>query len=226
MDTFIINDDNEVAVYHSAEQAAQSGDATSTTFDSHATFATVAADWPLSRFVQIWNSIPGNERVKKFTDRKTAILRTWKAIQILAGNRPEPEQRHVGTPEPAGSAPMEAVTPADEAQPAVEAPEQAAEGLAPIAEPATAQAQAERAGEPEAAREQSDSAKPDRSNKKAEVIAMMKREGGVTLAEIMETTEWQKHTVRGFVSILGKKGGLAIESSKNTAGERTYKIAK
>ena len=66
----------------------------------------------------------------------------------------------------------------------------------------------------------------DRSNKKAEVIAMMKRAKGATLAEIMETTGWQKHTVRGFVSILGSKGGQSIESSKNTAGERTYKITK
>jgi predicted transcriptional regulator len=72
------------------------------------------------------------------------------------------------------------------------------------------------------------SAKPavERSNKKAEVIAMMKRAKGATLAEIMELTAWQKHTIRGFVSILGKKGGEKIESSKNAAGERTYKIAK
>ncbi len=64
------------------------------------------------------------------------------------------------------------------------------------------------------------------SNKKAEVIALMKRAKGVTLAEIMEATGWQKHTVRGFVSILGSKGGEKIESSKNADGERTYKIAK
>ena len=71
-------------------------------------------------------------------------------------------------------------------------------------------------------------AKPaaERANKKAEVIALMKRAKGVTLAEIMEATGWQKHTVRGFVSTLGSKGGEKIESSKNAAGERTYKIAK
>jgi hypothetical protein len=65
-----------------------------------------------------------------------------------------------------------------------------------------------------------------RSNKKAEVIAMMKRAKGVTLAEIVEATGWQKHTVRGFVSILGSKCGQKIESSKNAAGERSYHIAK
>jgi Protein of unknown function (DUF3489) len=68
--------------------------------------------------------------------------------------------------------------------------------------------------------------KADRSNKKADVIAMIKRAKGVTLAEIMKATGWQPHTVRGFVSILGSKGGEKIESSKNAAGERTYKIGK
>lgn len=55
---------------------------------------------------------------------------------------------------------------------------------------------------------------------------MMKRAKGATLAEIMEAIFWQPHTTRGFVSILGSKGGLEIESSKNAAGERSYRIAK
>ena len=66
----------------------------------------------------------------------------------------------------------------------------------------------------------------ERSNKKAEVIALMQRAKGATLAEILEATGWQKHTVRGFVSILGSQGGHTIESSQNNAGQRTYKIAK
>jgi Protein of unknown function (DUF3489) len=68
--------------------------------------------------------------------------------------------------------------------------------------------------------------KADRANKKAEVIAMMKCAKGATLAEIMAATKWQAHTVRGFVSILGSKGGEQVESSKNAAGERIYKIAR
>jgi hypothetical protein len=66
----------------------------------------------------------------------------------------------------------------------------------------------------------------ERSNKKAEVIALMKRAKGATLPEIMKATGWQAHTVRGFVSILGSKGGEKIESSKSAEGERTYKITK
>ena len=66
--------------------------------------------------------------------------------------------------------------------------------------------------------------KAGRANKKAEVIALLKRAKGTTLAEIMKATGWQAHTVRGFVSILGSKGGEKIESSKSADGERTYKI--
>jgi hypothetical protein len=50
---------------------------------------------------------------------------------------------------------------------------------------------------------------------------MMKRANCVTLDEIMAATGWQRHTVRGFVSILCSKGGQKIESS-NAAGERSY----
>jgi Protein of unknown function (DUF3489) len=53
----------------------------------------------------------------------------------------------------------------------------------------------------------------------------MKRAKGATSAEIMAATGWQAHTVRGFVSLLGSKGGEKIESAKNEADERTYRIA-
>jgi len=46
------------------------------------------------------------------------------------------------------------------------------------------------------------------------------------LAEIMEATGWLKHTVRGFVSLLGSKDGEKVESTKNAAGERAYRITK
>jgi len=62
--------------------------------------------------------------------------------------------------------------------------------------------------------------------RKRQIIAMMKRPKGATLAEIIAVTGWQTHAMRGFVSILGSKGGEKIESSKGADGERTCKIAK
>jgi hypothetical protein len=41
----------------------------------------------------------------------------------------------------------------------------------------------------------------------------------------MAATEWQAHSVRGFLSgTLRKKMGLKIESAKSAAGERRYSI--
>src|SRR2546430_13288777 len=35
----------------------------------------LASQWPMKRLVEIWNRLPGVERVIRFTDRKTAIDR-------------------------------------------------------------------------------------------------------------------------------------------------------
>jgi hypothetical protein len=53
---------------------------------------------------------------------------------------------------------------------------------------------------------------------------MLQRKGGATLAEIMETMGWRKHTVRGFVAGPVKKAGHSVESFKPEGGERTYRI--
>ena len=70
------------------------------------------------------------------------------------------------------------------------------------------------------------SAAPRAESKGAKILEMIGRAKGVTLAEIMKATDWQAHSVRGFISTAGKKHGVKIESAKNDAGERTYKIAK
>ncbi len=57
---------------------------------------------------------------------------------------------------------------------------------------------------------------------KAEVIALLQRKGGATLEQIMKNTSWQAHSVRGFISTLGSKHGLKIESSKRETGTRVY----
>ena len=53
----------------------------------------------------------------------------------------------------------------------------------------------------------------------------LKRKEGATLAEIAKATDWQNHSIRGFVSgHVTKKLGLKVESTKSEAGERTYRI--
>ena len=64
-------------------------------------------------------------------------------------------------------------------------------------------------------------------SKKALVVAMLDASNGVTLAQIMAATGWQKHSVRGFLSgAVGKKMGLAVVSSKAKDGERIYRIQR
>ena len=67
---------------------------------------------------------------------------------------------------------------------------------------------------------------PREGSKTAQVVAMLQREGGATLPEIMTTMGWQKHTVRGFMAGAMKKAGYAVESFKPEGGERTYRINK
>ena len=69
-------------------------------------------------------------------------------------------------------------------------------------------------------------AKAAKSGSKAEkVLDLMKRKEGATLAEIAKATDWQNHSIRGFVSgQVAKKLGLKVESTKSEEGERTYRI--
>ncbi|WP_045771533.1 DUF3489 domain-containing protein [Xanthomonas albilineans] len=63
------------------------------------------------------------------------------------------------------------------------------------------------------------------NSKQAQVIAMLKRPEGATIAQICEKTGWQSHTVRGtFAGAFKKKLGLSIISDKAPGGERTYRV--
>jgi Protein of unknown function (DUF3489) len=50
-------------------------------FASEPELQQMAGEWPMKRLVEIWNRLPGVEPVTRFTDRKTAIGRIWRAIQ-------------------------------------------------------------------------------------------------------------------------------------------------
>ena len=72
-----------------------------------------------------------------------------------------------------------------------------------------------------------EAAVPREFSKKAIVLDLLRRKDGATMAEIAKATDWQNHSIRGFISgNLMKKMDLPVESFKNEAGERCYKIAK
>ena len=61
--------------------------------------------------------------------------------------------------------------------------------------------------------------------KQAMMIELLKRPGGATLAEIVEVTGWQAHTVRGAMAgTLKKKLGLTVTSEKDEVRGRVYRL--
>jgi hypothetical protein len=62
-------------------------------------------------------------------------------------------------------------------------------------------------------------------SKTEKVMDLLKQVGGATLKELMKATGWQPHSVRGFLSgTVGKKMGLAVTSTKNEDGQRSYSV--
>jgi uncharacterized protein DUF3489 len=65
-------------------------------------------------------------------------------------------------------------------------------------------------------------ARPD--TKHARIIAMLRTPAGTTIAAIMTATEWQQHSVRGFLAgVVRKKLGLNLVSEQTDKG-RVYRI--
>jgi Protein of unknown function (DUF3489) len=61
--------------------------------------------------------------------------------------------------------------------------------------------------------------------KQAQVIAMLRRKGGATIAQIVAATDWRPHTARGFFAgALKRKLGLTVTSEKVEGGERVYRV--
>ena len=87
----------------------------------------------------------------------------------------------------------------------------------------TKEAKARKKAKPTHAKEAST---PRAESKGAKILESIGRPKGATLAEIMKGTDWQKHSIRGFLSTAAKKHGLKIESTKTEVGDRVYQIRK
>ena len=204
MTTFTIDTDNIITAFAAAVQVPEGQDR----FASEKEFAKLSADWPITRFPEVWNAFAGVppfgelKPVKKFTDRKTAVKRIWTAIQRLA----EELQRASIREAEANLKATRALTPTPAQQAAPAAPKKAKAAKQATAKDATPTTRD--------------------GSKKAIVLDLLKRPEGATLKDIMSATAWQAHSVRGFISGgLGKKMGITVESFKSETGERAYRIA-
>jgi hypothetical protein len=207
MKTFTIDEQNNITAFGTQEEAAAT---TTTPFDSFASqkdLAELAAGWPAERLVAIWNSLPGVKPVKSFKTAKVAAGRIWECIQGLG---------EVAAPEAKAAKPKSDKKAKGSAQAAKGAPAKAKSTKKTTA--AKSAPKAKKAAKTE------ESAGPREGSKTAQVVAMLQRKNGATLAEIMAKMGWQKHTVRGFMAGAMKKAGYTVESFKPEGGERTYRI--
>jgi hypothetical protein len=245
---FSIDAENNITVHASRNAARDTG---AGVFANEVQFADLIGPHN-QRLVEIWNSLPGVKPVTKFTNRKVATERIWKAIQGLGEpNAATPASKPgVGAMEAdsalaevpaAGIDPELAETKpplkAAIAKPAAVRTEKAnratAEASAPVATVgphaphvapaiATPGKKATRSKNPPKGEPKPKGARE--GSKTAKVVAMLQRRNGATLAEIMTATDWQKHTVRGFIAGAMKKAGYTVESFRSDKGERTYRI--
>src|ERR1022692_4476972 len=248
MKTFTIDNENNISVFATQEEAAAATAtpfdsfasqqeladlvaATATPFDSFASqqeLADLAAHWPAERLLAVWNSLPGVTAVKKFKDRNTAISRIWARIQGLGEPVAPKAAAPVGTPEPKADQPAK-----PKAERKAKGGAQAATRGAQVGKGAPAKGKAAKkttapnnAPKGKKVVKAKDAAAPREGSKTAQVVAMLQRKGGATLAEVMKKMGWQKHTVRGFMAGAMKKAGYQVESFKPEGGERTYRINK
>jgi hypothetical protein len=83
--TFAIDTGNSITAFSAAEQVPEGQEH----FASEKEFGKLSTTWPITRFAEVWNGFAGVvpfadlKPVKKFTDRKTAVARIWKALQAL-----------------------------------------------------------------------------------------------------------------------------------------------
>jgi len=234
----IENETNNITVHASAKEAESVPN--SERFASEAALAKIAGNWPTSRLVEIWNNMSGETQVKKFKDRATAVSRIWKVLQALGQTAPIAEESALvpeaaPVPEVPETAPVPEQEPSETDQPEEFNPEATEPAPAtPVApqvpdvapsEPA-AKKKASRAKRAPVAATPGDAGVPRGGSKTSAVIAMLKREGGTTLEEIMIAMGWQKHTTRAMLSAGGsltKNHGLIVVSEK-AGDKRTYSI--
>lgn len=247
MKTFTITETNEIAIHGNREAAdTVRGAELFTTQDE---LVALAANWPTIRLVEIWNDFPGNTPITKFTDKKTAVNRIWKAIQTLSETYELADRASAPVAETIQIEEAETPAVAPGPEPAQEPPTFEAEGTevveeerqpevpADVPEPNIGEqtpdvAPTEAATTKKATRKQKAPTgekavkAPREESKTSRVIEMLKREGGTTLEEIMSAMGWQKHTTRAMLSAGGsltKKHGLVVTSEK-VGGKRVYSI--
>jgi len=66
-----------------------------------------------------------------------------------------------------------------------------------------------------------------KQTKASKILTLLRRPKGATLVDLSKATEWQEHSLRGFLSgTVKKRMGLEVLSEKDMKGIRRYRIAE
>ena len=78
---------------------------------------------------------------------------------------------------------------------------------------------------PRAATAADDAPQPAQMTKHDRVLTLLSRREGATIPELMKATDWQQHSVRGFLAgTVKKKLGFTLTSKKADGELRRYRI--
>ena len=66
--------------------------------------------------------------------------------------------------------------------------------------------------------------KTSRGSKTDQIVGLLSRPAGASIAEMMKATGWQAHSVRGFMSGSLKKKGRSVQSGPDESGTRRYRL--
>jgi Protein of unknown function (DUF3489) len=68
-------------------------------------------------------------------------------------------------------------------------------------------------------------AQNERVTKQERMLTLLSRSEGASIAEMMQATKWQQHSVRGFLAgTVKKKLGFSLTTSKVAGDDRRYRI--
>jgi hypothetical protein len=67
---------------------------------------------------------------------------------------------------------------------------------------------------------------PSKTTKQDQVLALLRRQNGASIDEIVAATDWQPHSARGFLAgAVKKRLGIEVISEKGEDGVRRYHVA-
>ena len=185
------------------EYREQAGSGPGVFINTRKEFETYAAGLTREQLQDLYNTCPGAPPVRRLRNRPYAVERIWHVMQSLipkGGGAQRQVLAPVGQDQRRNAAPLASTGGAKPKE------NLGMKALEPFADKVKRKATAK--GAPA---------------KKHDLLwGLIARKSGATLDELVEKLGWQKHTIRGSVSTMAKKGA-SIESTKNSKGERVYR---